>query len=1416
MHTLHKIKKTITIVTLLLIVLVSLSPLTSAEVTINADDGIWTEDFLYESEAEAEENLFIENSMIDVEKGVISLAHDTRPRVYNFAEKDSSHKATVIISPRIPRLNLEKFPRSGLIIDSLLNMPDNARYQNDEFNRAEYEYIQSIHNNMQVTRKTSAILPRQIIQEFRFQLDVGRSLIGDIEVFWRGISQNFESVSLYYWQFGPHEIAAQWKELASVSETNGQITFRETIDSQNAYFAVMENNFIYLRVVATKKISFQTCSLSVEYIQLTSKSEKAYHSGPGFVTTKNPISPPQKEFYWESLAFNDFQPDRTKIQYQVMFDPKGTGNINDLVLVPDQYFSSSNKNGFTTSPVYLNKIPTTGPNAITKIYLRANFTSERPAQSPLLYTLAVTWQTNSREWSDSFNSSYRIESRASINVNKGFVNISSLVGEWPMAGFNPQNTRATDVIGPKRQDASLQWYSRQDLSVGGGYNNPVIGDGFVYTFSHDGKLLRYDMKKSNSNVPESRELAALEYHNSPVLTEDFIIVASGHSKREGSTLNLIIGINKDLSTDWRFDYGERISYYASPVVYDNILYITSWTGDTKILSDLETNKVIAIDLNKVPSSGTFTREHSAFLWEYDLPAASYSTPAVYNDMVFVACQSKIISDDTFFALDAKGNGDGTTNLLWSTDVGSVSHSSPVVYDDTVFITSKKGGRLVVTALDINPQIDSRVLWEKELYSFRILPPSQIKIERSKADSTPAVYNDILYISTPRGDIIALHTKTGDQLWRTELYNNNRPLINDMTSSPVYADGFLYLGTPAGKIIALDAHDDGKIVWELTTFKNDFGVISPIYSSPAISNGMLFISDQDGVLYAIGEYQEINREMSGQFTSIPINLPTGTWWGTFHCEFTKPEGSTIQFTILDENKTILRNISKGQPLNFGERPQLRTIYLQAELTSENISVNPSIDSWKITFVVDNHKPEFIEPSFKPNPKGWLNTTTPHFSIEVWDNQTGLLLDTAEYSLTYIAKETNDTIVHKETPKFTGKNGVNHSVLSVDVSSLPFAQNITRLVSIRFTIKDIANNENSILFNLKQDTTKPISQISDETNASRFNTEFVRINATAHDPGDATSASGVKRVKLYYRHSLTSTFTGNWIYFDDSNKTKPSWEFVNKKGGGYYELCTIAVDEVGNVEDFPESGDTTFIMDNTKPNKPQYSGEHWFNSLPTIQLEFTDDFLLDSIKYKPNFDTTEWIPIASNINKKSYNEAWELKEEFWDMMDNEKQYVLMFFINDTLGNERIITENEGYKIFKDENKPIVDVSIPSIRTTWTMDDTFIISAFAHDGQGSGLHSVELFYRYSENGTFIGSWISYGILTTEPFEWEFKAEEGDGHYEFKIVAEDAAGNVAESDVISTGITKFPTLLVAAMIGLIVALLVVGVFVFIKWKKK
>jgi hypothetical protein len=635
----------------------------------------------------------------------------------------------------------------------------------------------------------------------------------------------------------------------------------------------------------------------------------------------------------------------------------------------------------------------------------------------------------------------------------------------------------------------------------------------------------------------------------------------------------------------------------------------------------------------------------------------------------------------------------------------------------------------------------------------------------------------------------------------------------LTSSPAFADGKIYVGTPNGDLYTLDASDGTEdLIFETLRPRDNYAVVT----SPIISNGLVFFGDENGKIYSVGSYIAPDKEIDGSLISIPIKCPDHKYWKNFYADFNaSDDGNDIVFSILDENKKFIKTIEKGDSLNVGDNILENTIRLRANLSADNLSVNPELASWHVTFESDDVYPVFIEGSFQPK-GGWLDTPIPTCTIEVRDNQSGLRLNTAKYELEYYETDTSDPIIDEFPAEYTGVNGTNHTTLTANISSLDFSENITRVANITFSIKDLADNMETKKISLKQDVTKPTSRISNKTNGSQFNTDYVFIDATSDDPGDANSASGIILIELYYRHSYSKSFSGDWIYSDNSTDTSPSWEFTDKKHGGYYELCTIAYDTIGNVEEFPEIGDTWFIIDNEKPKKPSLSGEHWFKEVPIISIEFSDDFLLDTIKYQPNFNTSKWITIESDINERTYDDAWEFESKFWDQMEDEKQYVLTFWITDSLGNVQLITKEDGYIIVKDEVEPDVDLEIPNLETEWSFEDTFTISAFVTDGNGSGIKSVELFYRYSEDGDFNGTWISYGVLTSEPFEWEFEADEGNGYYEFKIVAEDVAGNVAESEVFSTGINLFPVYSVVAMVILIIALILITFVIFIKWRKK
>ena len=404
------------------------------------------------------------------------------------------------------------------------------------------------------------------------------------------------------------------------------------------------------------------------------------------------------------------------------------------------------------------------------------------------------------------------------------------------------------------------------------------------------------------------------------------------------------------------------------------------------------------------------------------------------------------------------------------------------------------------------------------------------------------------------------------------------------------------------------------------------------------------------------------------------------------------------------------------------------------------------------------------------------------------------------------------------------------MTMNISALSFFENITSLKSITFSIADLAGNTIEKTVTFKQDTKKPTSYIKPLLMKKRYNSSFIVINATANDTGTLNvDASGIRYVELFYRYSEDSNFSdaGDWILFANSTKSVLSWNFnfsdYPNQPGGYFELCTVATDNAGHVEDFPSTGDVWFLYDWQQPYPPDVSGETlWFKERPRFTVIFEDDYRLDTIQYHPNFETS-WTTIASRINESIYDtddvgNQWMLKQDYWDQMIEGEVYYLYFRINDTLNNTLEVLDNDqAIKIRKDISIPIVTVDTPSLETEWSWDDNFTVSGLANDQNGSGIKEALLYYRFSEDKSNWSSWAPYGdTLDFSPFEWAFNATKGDGYYQVKITVTDYAGNTIESNVIEVIVASFPMTLALVLLGLVIILVLISSLLFITWRKK
>ncbi len=102
--------------------------------------------------------------------------------------------------------------------------------------------------------------------------------------------------------------------------------------------------------------------------------------------------------------------------------------------------------------------------------------------------------------------------------------------------------------------------------------------------------------------------------------------------------------------------------------------------------------------------------------------------------------------------------------------------------------------------------------------------------------SPALYDDVLYVSEPKGQVRAYDAVTGRKLWGRHLKHT------EIEGGTGYADGMVLLGTRDGRVIALNAAN-GKLLWSTS-------VSSEILAPPRGASGVVVAQTVDGSIFGL--------------------------------------------------------------------------------------------------------------------------------------------------------------------------------------------------------------------------------------------------------------------------------------------------------------------------------------------------------------------------------------------------------------------------------------------------------------------------------------------------------------------------------------------------------------------------------------
>jgi outer membrane protein assembly factor BamB len=232
-----------------------------------------------------------------------------------------------------------------------------------------------------------------------------------------------------------------------------------------------------------------------------------------------------------------------------------------------------------------------------------------------------------------------------------------------------------------------------------------------------------------------------------------------------------------------------------------------------------------------------------------------SSPAIDKGMIFAATgnQPGGTSSGRLYAFNET---DGSR--VWEFDLGDITYSSPAVYNDRVYIANS--GDWIVNAgnrtykmycLDIDGYLDhvddgipdshygnSDLLWSYDTGRY--------------VYSSPAVHNGKLYFGCHDGNLTCLDAVTGAKIWTCSTPPGSDTEPGGIMGSPAIAGGKVFFGTQDGRLIAVPENDPdsdgtispGEYAWSYT-------LGGKVVCSPSVANGAVYIGNYQGTVFCFG-------------------------------------------------------------------------------------------------------------------------------------------------------------------------------------------------------------------------------------------------------------------------------------------------------------------------------------------------------------------------------------------------------------------------------------------------------------------------------------------------------------------------------------------------------------------------------------
>ena len=363
---------------------------------------------------------------------------------------------------------------------------------------------------------------------------------------------------------------------------------------------------------------------------------------------------------------------------------------------------------------------------------------------------------------------------------------------------------------------------------------PKIGD--LNPFAEKLKPLpgnRIAVIQANEKIPGELANADKPIVLPPARANDGWTQPGGQANNAPGNLALAAAVRQTWTADAGSGSSSSGKLTASPIVYDGRVYT----------------------LDAAAKVTAFAVTGGSSIWRADVTPDKEKSEKGYGGGI-AADNGRIYAATGFgtvVALDATSG-----KKLWEKSLGVPIRSSPTAVNERVFVATTEGRFVCLNATD-----------GTEVWSFRGLPEKTSII----SNPSPAVDGDLVVVPYPSGEIIALRTSNGQQVWQESLARTrSASAIASMSDAarPAMDSGVVYAVGHGGRMIATQ-QKTGERLWSINV---------PGTQTPMVAGESVFVVDTTGQLLAITRREgkiQWTTKLAGSATWSGPTLAGGMLW-----------------------------------------------------------------------------------------------------------------------------------------------------------------------------------------------------------------------------------------------------------------------------------------------------------------------------------------------------------------------------------------------------------------------------------------------------------------------------------------------------------------------------------------------------------